>query len=70
MRERIGLNTVKITIGITMDKQPINSQFLFLEFPSDFLAVFCFLFKIRMSKTKIPNTNKTNLHSPFIVDSC
>ncbi len=53
-----------------MDKQPINSQFLFLEFPPDFLAVFCFLFKIRMSKTKIPNTNKINLQSSFTLDSC
>ena len=57
-------------MGITMDKQPINIQFLFLAFPSDFLAVFCFLLKIRMSKTKIPNTNKINLQSPFILDSC
>ena len=52
-------------MGITMDRQPINIQFLFLAFPSDFLPVFCFLLKIRMSKTKIPNTNKTNLQSPF-----
>ena len=53
-----------------MDKQPINSQFLFLAFSSDFLAVFCFLFKIRMSKTKSTNTNKTKLQSPFTLDSC
>ncbi|KXT89986.1 hypothetical protein SORDD21_01496 [Streptococcus oralis] len=52
-----------------MDKHPINIQFLFLEFSSDFLPVFFFLLKIRMSKTKIPNTNKTNLQSPFILDS-